>query len=354
MSMNSEGHTSLDHEPGQDYLLPDLCRGEGLFTIVIVSELLALLVTTASGGLFPLDGAMLASASMISLWIALISALVLCVSRQILARFSNVTAAVISFVLILLVALICGAVAEALRHVLFPLSQPVGFRLLDLLNYLVLAAIPAGILLRYLYLQQQLRIRQKAELEARIQALQARIRPHFLFNSMNMIASLIAIDPKKAERVVEDISDLFRSALTDSQILVPLREELSLCRRYLALEKLRLGDRLTTRWDIGDYGDGVKLPSLTLQPLLENAIYHGVQLVPEGGEITVTVQRRGKLVEVVITNPLNRIKQQQKGNKIAVSNIRQRLAAHFGEEAQVITETAENHYISRVIFPASW
>ncbi len=352
--MDLEEKVAENRLPEEDYFLPDLCRGEGLFTVVILSELLAVLVTTASGGLFPLDWAMLARASMISLWIALVSAMVLCLSRNILARFSQVQAAVISFVLILLVALVCGAAAEVVRRMLFPLDQPTPFRVLDLMTYLVLAAIPAGILLRYLFLQQQLRIRQKAELEARIQALQSRIRPHFLFNSMNMIASLIAIDPKKAEQVVEDISDLFRSALTDSQILVPLRDELSLCRRYLALEKLRLGDRLITRWDIGDYGDGVKLPSLTLQPLLENAIYHGVQLVPEGGEVTVAVQREGKMVEVVVTNPLNRVRQQKKGNKIALNNIRQRLLAHFGDDAQVITESAENCYITRVIFPASW
>src|SRR5690606_15741716 len=127
------------------------------------------------------------------------------------------------------------------------------------------------------YLTQQLRLRQKAELEARIQALQSRIRPHFLFNSMNSIASLIGIDPQAAEAAVEDLSGLFRASLGQSSAEVSLDDEFELCRRYLRMEQLRLGERLRVRWDVDAVPTTLPIPALSLQPLLENAIYHGIQ-----------------------------------------------------------------------------
>ncbi|WP_461517475.1 sensor histidine kinase [Porticoccus sp.] len=339
---------------GGDHFLPDLCRGQGLLSVVVISELLALLVAVANNGLQHFDWVEFAKISLLSLWIALLSAAVLCLSNRLLSGARLVTAAVVSFLLILLVTLLCGAIAEG---VMSWYSSPLETRLYNVWNiaeYLLLAAIPAGILLRYLFLQQQLRLQQRAELEARIQALQSRIRPHFLFNSMNMIASLIGSDPEKAERVVEDMSDLFRYALTDSHTLVPLREELSLCRRYLSLEKLRLGDRLTARWEIGDYGEGVHIPCLTLQPVLENAIYHGIQLLQEGGEISISVKRVNDRLEIVVSNPLHRALQQHRGNKMALHNVRQRLKAHFGNVAKVTAEPNESCYITRISYPIGW
>jgi two-component system sensor histidine kinase AlgZ len=336
-----------------DHFLPDLCRGQGLLAVVVISELLALLVTVSDNGLQHFDWVNFAKVSLLSLWIALLSAGVLCLANRLLSGTRLVAAAIVSFLLILLVTLLCGAAAEAVMSWYSPLESH-QYNVWNIAEYLLLAAIPAGILLRYLFLQQQLRIQQRAELEARIQALQSRIRPHFLFNSMNMIASLIGSDPEKAERVVEDMSDLFRYALTDSHTLVPLREELSLCRRYLALEKLRLGDRLSARWEIGDYGEGVHIPCLTLQPVLENAIYHGIQLLQEGGEISISVKRINDRIEIVVSNPLNRALQQHRGNKMALHNVRQRLKAHFGAAARVTAEPSESCYITRISYPIGW
>jgi len=223
-----------------------------------------------------------------------------------------------------------------------------------LLENVLIAAIPAGVLLRYLFLQQQLRLQQKAELESRIQALQSRIRPHFLFNSMNMIASLIGSDPEKAERVVEDLADLFRHALTGSQTLVPLRDELNLCRRYMSLEKMRLGDRLTVVWEISDYGSGVQIPCLTLQPVLENAVYHGIQLMPEGGNVEVKVHRVKDRIEITVRNPLNTRIQHNKGNKMAMKNVQSRLEAHFGPSSTVSANIEKNCYITRISYPVMW
>ena len=345
-------NTGFRYLVDEEGFLPDFCRGQGLLTAVVLSELIALLIVIVDSGLQYFDWVLLARVSMMTLWIALLSAFVLCKLSPWLSAQENGKAAVASFLSILLVVVVCGVIAEALRWWMSP--ERGGFNMLRPLEYLLLAAIPAGILLRHLYLQQQLRVRQRAELEARIQALQSRIRPHFLFNSMNMVASLIGSDPETAERVVEDLSDLFRYALTDSQVLVPLREELSLCRRYLALEKLRLGDRLSTQWEISDYGEGVMIPSLTLQPILENAVYHGIQLLQEGGEITVSVRRIDDKMEIEVSNPLNRVLQQNKGNQMAMKNIRQRLHAHFGGQASVSAEAGETCYITTIRYPAVW
>src|SRR5690606_33153743 len=217
--------------------------------------------------------------------------------------------------------------------------------------HLLIAAVPPGIRLRFLSLQQQLRLQHRALLEPRIQALQARIGPRLLFGRTHMIVSLIGSDPEKAERVVEDLADLFRHALTDSTTLVPLREELSLSRRYLALEKLRLGDRLQTVWEIGDYGSGVRIPCLTIQPVLENAVYHGIQLLPEGGVVAIKLTRTGDRIDIAVSNPRNPRIQHNKGNRMAMTNIQTRLAAHFGPTASIESEVTADSYITRISYP---
>ena len=338
----------------EGYFLPDLCQGQGLGAVLIISELLALLITIAGGGLENFDWVKFSKVSLLSLWIALLSAMVLCRCNRRLSLLGHVSAAFISFFLVLLVTLFCGAVSEAVLWWFSGAASNEQFNADNIIEYLVMAAIPASILLYFLYLQQQIRVRERVELESRIQALQSRIRPHFLFNCMNMIASLIGSDPEKAERVVEDMSDLFRYALSDSRTLVSLSEELSLCRRYMALEKMRLGDRLSTRWEIGDYGQGVEIPSLMLQPVLENAVYHGIQKRPDGGEVFVSVRREGDRIQIVVTNPVQRGSQQRhKGNKMALQNIRQRLYAHFGSTAEATVEVKENCYIMSVSYPIS-
>jgi len=212
------------------------------------------------------------------------------------------------------------------------------------------ALLCSAMLLLYLHLLRQVAMLRLLAEASRIQELQARIRPHFLFNSMNIIASLIATDPVKAEQVVVDLADLFRRVLDDAHTLVPLREELALCRSYLALEKLRLGDRLQTEWEIGDYGD-VQIPSLTLQPVLENAVYHGIQLLQEGGLISISVKRVNERLILTVGNPRSHRMQHNKGSKMAIDNVQKRLVAHFGPTAVVRAERMDNHYITHINFP---
>ena len=122
--------------------------------------------------------------------------------------------------------------------------------------------------------------------EARLQVLQARIRPHFLFNSINAVLSIVRAEPRQAETALEDMADLFRMAMADAQDLVPLRQEIELGRQYLALEQLRMGERLRVNWHIEDMPDDALMPPLMLQPLLENAVYHGIEPLPQGGAST--------------------------------------------------------------------
>jgi len=341
----------LSSQGFQGPLLPDLCRGEGVAGAMLLVALMALLVVMSAEGISPFAWRLLGKVLLLALWIALLSGAALCMCRSFLSGLGQAQAALFAFGLIIAVSGLCSAVGQLLVLWWGPLQSLSDFNAGWVVQHMVLAMIPAIIVLLYLALHQRLRYQQQSELEARIQALQSRIRPHFLFNSMNIIASLIGSDPDKAERVVEDLADLFRHALAETNTLVPLREELSLCRRYLALEKLRLGERLETLWEIGDYGSGVRIPCLTIQPVLENAVYHGIQLLPEGGVLSVRVNRVGDRIDVTVTNPRNPRIQHNKGNRMAMSNVRTRLEAHFGPGSTVEAEVTDESYITRISYP---
>jgi len=217
----------------------------------------------------------------------------------------------------------------------------------------VISGIITGLVFRYFYVQQRLRLQEQAELQSRIQALQSRIRPHFLFNSMNIIASLIATEPDTAEEVVEDLSELFRASLNEAGNQVPLQEELDLCERYLRIEALRLGERLRLAWDIDTLTPGIRIPLLTLQPLLENAIYHGIQPLPDGGTIEIQLRLEQDFVVVRIVNPIPPPShtQESQGNRMALQNIRSRLAVLYGNKATLDTHADSGVFVTQLRFP---
>ena len=292
-------------------------------------------------------------------WIVVFSAIALCRLRFWLGRQNHVRAGCAAYALVLGITLVLCIAGQWIIYgasgLAFIDDQPFSFDGWLLLNNMVIAAILAGILLRYLYLQQQLRNQQQAEMHARIQALQSRIRPHFLFNSMNSIASLIATDPDTAERVVEDLSELFRASLAEPS-LIPLERELQLCKHYLEIEQLRLGRRLQLDWQINSCNPNIKIPSLMLQPLVENAIFHGIEPLPKGGKITVKVSQNDKQLSIVISNPYLLAKKPQRNsehaqrhNRMALDNIRRRLTAHFGSAAR-LSSSAENGVFTTYIF----
>lgn len=223
-----------------------------------------------------------------------------------------------------------------------------------------------GIYLRYAVLRQRLQRQEESELHSKIQALQSRIRPHFLFNSMNIIASLIPSDPETAEQVVEDLSELFRASLQEEGSFVRLEDELDLCQRYVRIEGLRLGERLVMNWTISETKSSPKIPLLLLQPLLENAIYHGVQPIPEGGTIDFNLEYLGDDMQITITNPVppydsvygsedhmarNESKPAGKSNNLAIANIRTRLEVLYGANAQLETTLQGNVFLTKLRCP---
>jgi two-component system, LytTR family, sensor histidine kinase AlgZ len=207
---------------------------------------------------------------------------------------------------------------------------------------LVLTLLVAAFLLVYFRLHTK--AFSPALAEARLQALQARIRPHFLFNSLNAVLALIRRDPKRAERSLEDLADLFRTLMADARQFVRLADEISLLERYAEIEQLRLGDRLRISWELDAAPSDALLPPMVLQPLLENAVYHGVEPGTGAGDVLVRIERRGERVLAVIENPYLEKGNQRAGNRMALDNIRERLALFFDAEARLETRIANGRY----------
>jgi two-component system sensor histidine kinase AlgZ len=205
--------------------------------------------------------------------------------------------------------------------------------------------------LRYFYVAHEWQRNVEMQARARVHALQARIRPHFLFNSMNTIASLTRSNPALAESAVQDLADLFRANLSEKRNTITLAEELEVARIYQRIEELRLGERLRVDWNITQLPMQALVPGLLLQPLLENAIYHGVEPQPEGGVVTVTGELAGGLVTVVVRNRVSERQSEREGNNLALSNIKERLSLMYGERALVKAGRFDAEYIVTLRFP---
>ena len=200
--------------------------------------------------------------------------------------------------------------------------------------------------------------------EARLMALTARIRPHFFFNSLNGVLGVIRSDPRRAERALEELADLFRALMQDHRERVPLRDEVALCERYVDIERLRLGERLLVRWEFAGAGDAGATPSATrealldahvppllLQPLLENAVYHGIEPSTETGEVVVRVARRGEVLSLEVDNPVCDAVRHHAGNRMALDNIRERLMLFYDLEAGLEIDEGGGRYRVRIRLP---
>ena len=219
----------------------------------------------------------------------------------------------------------------------------------ELWRMAAIAALVAVVLLYYFRLLA--RAYSPALAEARLQALQARIRPHFLFNSLNAVLSLIRRDPRRAELALEDLADLFRTLMADARRFVRLADEIALLERYAALEQLRLGERLRITWELDEAPSDALLPPMVLQPLLENAVYHGVEPATGAGDVLVHIERRGERVLACIENPFAEGEGHRSGNRMALENIRERLALFFDAEARIETRSAGGRYRVEIEIP---
>ncbi len=340
-------------EQEETFFLPNLCARESVFFLVLIAELFALVIVLAQEDILIFDWAALGLISLFVQWVALSSALILCGLRDFLRRIPQKRAVVLGYLVIPVNTWVAASMSrwlispyEAQEVLSLVFSRPV-------LNQVAISAIVGGLVIRYFYLHAQLLARRQSELLHRIQALQSRIRPHFLFNSMNIIASLIETDPKTAEVVVEDLSSLFRASLNHVGNQVSLEEEIALCKKFLHIEQLRLGKRLDVQWEVRSVPEAIKIPLLTLQPILENAVLHGVQPLPEGGSIEIVARYAHGVFELSVHNPCVLLPSvvSDQSNQMALDNIRHRLQALYGERARLTGYREDNRYITRLSYP---
>ena len=331
--------------------LPQFCSVPTLFALMVVAEIVALVIAMAPDRVSRSWISELAIASVFVQWLALLNAVVLCSSREALQRLPVRTGFVLAWLLAVVTTALGSAVVYSMDHALgFGLTAPVGAGWRFCLGNAAICALIAAALLRYLYIRELWQERVRAAAKAQVDALQARIRPHFLFNSMNTIASLIRKRPLDAERAVEDLSDLFRAALGARESLATLGEELDLIGHYLRIESLRLGERLKLDLDLDALPRDLPLPALLLQPLVENAVYHGIQRMPNGGTLRMRGTRRGDQVEIVVHNPVVEDAAHPR-NAHALANVRARIEYHFGARGELLVQPQRGEFTVTVRLP---
>ena len=324
----------------RDSVLPNFCHlGVSLKIILAVEAAAYALAWASSGG--PVKAvSQLVDQSALLQPALLLTMVTLCLSGRMLRRLSYQAGLAVAFCLALTVPALILLVS---RQMLGNIAQP------GLIDVLTFAGTLSALLLGYFHLRSK--ALSPAITEARLEALQARIRPHFLFNSLNAVLSLVRSDARRAEQALEDLSDLFRALMSDSRTLAPLEDEIALTRAYLSLEELRLGDRLKVVWYIDKMPSDALIPPLVIQPLVENAVYHGIEPHVEGGEISLNVYRSQDMVHIVIRNPYAGEGSHHAGNKFALANIRERLSLHFDLDATLKSELLGAVYQVHITLP---
>jgi two-component system sensor histidine kinase AlgZ len=347
MSRAARTATEQAEERRQLYL-PNFCSASAVLTIVVICELTALLLALARNQAVLGFWSDLGLTSMFLLWIALCGAAMLCGLRNYLGRQSvAVSAALVLGITVLLVILVSAVAYQYSTLNLFPTS-----RWTFLMRNAGITFVVTALALRYFYVTEEWRRNVELQARARVYALQARIRPHFLFNSMNTIAALTRSNPGRAEEAVQDLADLFRASLDEKREQISLAEEIEVARTYQRMEQLRLGDRLVVEWEIEALPTEAMVPGLTLQPLLENAIYHGIEPRAGGGVVTVTGEFNKAMITIVVRNPAPPANLTvREGNRLALANIKERLDLMYGERATVKAGRFDDQYIVTMRFP---
>jgi two-component system sensor histidine kinase AlgZ len=341
------------------FYLPDFCRAQSVLGVILIAALVALLLSLARHGIAAGFWTDLARASLFLLWAALGTAAVWCAARGLLSRLDVLAGSAVALALALAVTALVtegawwlAGYADRALGVEGPASGAAHLRALA--RNLAVCAVAAGLALRYFYVAHQWQSNVEAEAQSRVRALQARIRPHFLFNSMNTIASLTRSDPRAAEQAIADLSDLFRASLREHRERIPLASEIEIARAYERVEKLRLGERLQVDWRLDELPMDAQVPALVLQPLLENAVYHGIEPLEKGGVIRVSGKRSGSKAVLTIDNPVApRVVARRTGHRIGLDNVRQRLELMFHGEAEVEVFEAPERFVVTLRFPAA-
>lgn len=346
--------------------LPDFCKPAIVLAVVLIAELTAMLIVLGRRSVHEQFWFDLAQTSLFLLWVGLGSAALLCLIRPRLVNVRARYTGIVSFAVMTGCAVLVAEAAYWLGQwwsgrtgavsTLFPDAH-----LEFVLRTAGVAAIVSGLMLRYFYVSFEWKRNVESEARARVNALQARIRPHFLFNSMNIIASLTQRAPVRAETAIEDMADLFRLMLDDSKDLMPVHTEISVARKYIKLEKLRLEQRLNVEWKIGSIPRTAKTPVLMLQLLLENAVHFGVEQLADGGNIKVSVEMGDDdTLTIAVESPVadgttttgKGPDHAQQQDDSALDNIRLRLHELYADKAQLTVNRTATRFNVRVIHPA--
>ena len=346
---NVTDSNTLNNSPEESLFLPDLCNVHALLFLVIGTETGAIIFAVINSGLQRFNWDYFALTSFFMLWVVLASAFLLCLIRRFQVRTSPKKQAILAYCVVIANTTLFAIASD----LVFRQQQPDHWDIWFIIETVLISIVLTGIILRYFYLQYLWQRQQKAELTSRVDALQARIRPHFLFNSLNSIAGLIHEDSDAAEDAVLDLAELFRATLKDASQLVPIRQELELCKRYLRIEKLRLGGRMQIDWRLGELSQAAMVPPLSIQPLVENAIYHGIQPSAEGGKLTINANEQDTYLYVMISNPLPApdCERNHQGNQMAMVNIRSRLLAFFSDDAVLKSSQLNGLYTATLRIP---
>ncbi|MEP0202882.1 MAG: histidine kinase [Halioglobus sp.] len=346
----SQGNRSAvsDQRSSGEFFIPNLCAPRQVFVMVLLSELMVLVYALAVSDLPRFNWDVLALSSLFVQWVVLLSAAFLCLLREAFSRQSLLAASAGSLLIVIVVTIVSSLAARTFFPGYTTLTQSHWW----LARNVMIALVLSGVVLRYFYLQQQITLKERAELQARLDALRNRIRPHFLFNTMNSIASLIESRPAAAEQAVEDLSELFRASLQEAEIDATVSDEVRLCELYLGIEQLRLGERLSVEWQVAEDVRDAPMPSLILQPLVENAIYHGIAQIPAGGTVRIKISASEGNICVRVQNPLPAATPPSSGHHMAVTNIEQRLTGLYESSASLEVERAQDKYSVTMSYPA--
>lgn len=317
-------------------VIPDCCNIGTVFRSLLVVNGALLVAAVVHANSWRAGALDFVAASMLIELASLLSLTLLCALRRAAERLSR-------WLQRMLCIAIPALVTGGLIHLLVGLDWfAFNFANLTVIDGMLLAALFGGLLQHYFELR--LRAFSPVLVEARLQALQARIQPHFLFNSLNAVLSLIRSEPRRAETALEDLADLFRVLMRDGRDMTTLEDEIRLCRQYLAIEKIRLGERLQVHWETSNISrqflQRAEVPSLLLQPLLENAVHYGVEPATGLAPIRISLSRKIDRIEVIIVNPVHPNAPVSGGNQMALQNIRERLALLYDVEAQFSTTEA--------------
>jgi two-component system sensor histidine kinase AlgZ len=323
--------------------LPNFCNMGIMLRMLLIVNALALAAAVVRASTFADTWVQFLSISVVAQPAIILSLVASCLLRPVFTRLVYWQ----GVALVMVMELAIAALFWWLINDIVPFGQPVASW-----QYLFFFVFATAIVL--VYFDMRSRALSPALTEARLQALQARIRPHFLFNSINAVLSLIRAEPRRAERMLEDLSDLFRVLMADNRRLTPLADEIELCRQYLDIETIRLGERLQVQWRIEAMPKDALVPPLILQPLVENAVYHGIEPRDESlgaGVLEIEILPAGKQFTIKLTNPYQAGSTHVAGNKMAIANIRERLQLHFDVEASLKADVKGDRYVVTIVLP---